>query len=164
MNIVQLVQRHRFGFIIGVFGILMGVWALWIIPMFGKIQKLHTQMEQTEEELRGIKDLAGKIKSLEGQLGSAKDNLNQESMLKQVERIAQTTKIYHGVERLSPIQRNNREGLLVECKSISMNDLIPFMEEITYRSLLEISEVDIRASQKSGLVDARLTVMEVTGR
>lgn len=147
----------------GLFSLLL-VWAMAIIPLMDRKSSQQDVLITASEELSAIKGWVRQIKSLEDGISIEKQAEATESLLQQVERIGKETKVFHKISRISPskirIDDRDYEGISLEYEKTSMAEIYPFLEAISYRSILNIHEVTLQKSaDDEGIINARLTLV-----
>lgn len=140
-------------------GLLLG----GVQPLWQKNERLKAGLETTEDELIGLRKLAGEIQFLEARLGDVSNEKVQSSLLKQVEDISRKTGVFDDIRKITPVQVEERQqAMALSFEKISFERMLPLFEKIENQSRLTIKQMELmRRTDPSGHVDIRLTVLEV---
>lgn len=148
--------------------VLLIVWLFVIQPGLTQTKDDMAKLPDMKKELIAIRELGDQIKILERTITAddkgAKKPQN-ETILKRMERVAQETKVFAKVSRVSPstIRRDGRdlEALVVEFDALSLAALTPFLHSISHKSLLEVSSMDMRRNaDEDGMMSVRLNIVQ----
>jgi type II secretory pathway component PulM len=148
----------------GGFIVLALIWGGAIFPLMDNKSSKQESLITANEELNAIKGWVAQIKSLENDLSVEQQTEASESLLQQVERIGKETKVFHKISRISPskvrVDSREYEGISLEYEKTSMAEIAPFLEAISYKSVLDIHEITLQKyAEEDGIVSARLTLI-----
>jgi type II secretory pathway component PulM len=151
-------------FVLSGFAVLIAVWLGAIMPLAESKTSKQEALLAMGEELSAVKSWAKQIKELESNLSVEQQVKSSESLLQQVERLGKETKVFHKISRISPskirVDGREYEGIALEYEKTSMAELAPFLDAISYRSILNIHEITLQKyAEEEGIISARLTLV-----
>lgn len=144
--------------------LLISVWLGVILPTAEKNKQYQASLVSSLEELSAMQNWAEKIQSIQASLTENQKVEVKESLLQQVERIGKETKVFNKISRISPskVRLNGRdyEGISLEFEKTSMAEISPFLNDISYKSILNIHEITIqRIANESGMISIRMVLV-----
>lgn len=165
----KIPQKWVLTFFVSTFFIMIAVWVFLLAPTIQAGDKNIQEIIAQKKELQALRDLKNQITMLENKMlvdDKSTQSAPKETLLKQMETVAQETKVFSKISRVTPttFRKNGQDSqaLNVELEQISLYQLTPFMHALSHQSLLEIESINMRKSTKGdGIIEARLTLTQI---
>lgn len=157
---IFLKQHPKSLFLIHI-ALLLLVWLFMISPVFNAALTSKEEKNVLHIEISMLEKLSREISSLSKTI-TLQPRKSNDSVLKQVEELAQNNGVFARIKRLTPTQKSiggqKRKGLTLVLEKTSLKELTPFLYAISHKSVLDIHDISLRRGDDDTTTEGQINV------